>query len=130
MAVHTDGCKKSMCRVNVTVFASSGYSCDVDEIQSHTQGDEVRSCHAHRKEKLAVVVCLVRRSVGQQERLVFNAWFLSRNHDTKNLARRKTRCDFDSSSFWKFETKSKIDLVQNKSYTSRDSKWQSFSDFL
>ena len=26
MAVHTDGCKKSMCHVNVTIFANSGYN--------------------------------------------------------------------------------------------------------
>ena len=44
IAVHTDGCKKSMCRVNVTIVTSSGSSCHVDEIQSNTQGDEVRSC--------------------------------------------------------------------------------------
>ena len=44
MAVHTDGRKKSIRRVNVTVFPSSGNSWHVAEIQSNTQGDEVRSC--------------------------------------------------------------------------------------
>ena len=44
MTVHTDECKKSMCRVNVTIFASSGQVWHIDEIQSNTQRDEVRSC--------------------------------------------------------------------------------------
>ena len=44
MALHTDGRKESMRRVNVTIHASSGNSCHADEIQSDPQGDEVRSC--------------------------------------------------------------------------------------
>ena len=54
----TDAKKRSMRRVKVAVVASSSNSWHVDEIQSNTQGDEVRSLrvHAHRNEKLAVVV--------------------------------------------------------------------------
>ena len=74
---------------------------------------------AHRDEKLAVVF-----------------WSDAAWANRKDLS---TLCDSDSSSFWKIEKKSQIEferrgcthwLTQNKSYTSRDCKWQSLSDYL
>ena len=119
MAMHTDGCKNIMCRVHVTVFASSGYSWHVIEIQSNTQADDVKSC--------GVTGARTSR-MGQQERPVLNSWFHLRSYDNTNLARRKTWCDSDSSSFWKIAPKSRIEferrcrhwLTQSKSETSRD----------
>ena len=51
---------------------------------------------AHRDEKLAVVIWSD-AARGQQQRLVINSRFLFKSHDSANLARRKTRCDADSS---------------------------------
>ena len=44
MAVNVDGCKKSMCGIDATVFSGNGNSWDADEVQSSLQGDEGRSC--------------------------------------------------------------------------------------
>ena len=55
--------------------------------------------------------------MGQQERLVLNVGFLFRS----NLARRKTWCDADSSSFLKIEAKGKIEFerggAEEKNFT-------------
>ena len=57
MAVHTDGRKKSMRRVSVTIFASSGTLMKSIRILKEMRSDLVElRVHAHRNEKLAVVV--------------------------------------------------------------------------
>ena len=57
-AVHAEGRKESMHRVNVTIFASSGNSWHLDEIQSKTQGDEVRSCGITSRIHIVMRSCL------------------------------------------------------------------------
>ena len=65
---------------------------------------------AHRCEKLIGRGGLVRCSMGQQERLLLNSWCFFRSYDNAILARRMTRCDANSSPFWKIEALSKIEF--------------------
>ena len=50
----------------------------------------------------------------------FHPWLGS--HDNANLARWRTWCDADASSFWKIRQR----LTLNKKYISHDFNWQSF----
>ena len=126
---------KRACAVSVLQFllpvALVGTLMKSNRVLKKTKSDLVNYVCAHIVMKVG---CggLVRCSIGQQELPVLNAWFLFRSYNNTNLLRRKTWCDSDSSSFRKIETKSKIEFErrQNKNYTSRDFRWQSFWDVL
>ena len=100
-------CAVSMLQSSLPV-ATVGTLMKSNRIEMKSDLMEVR-VRAHRNEKLAVVVWSDCR-MGQQKRLVLDSWFLFRCYDNANLARRKTWCDADSSSFWKIEAQSKIEL--------------------
>ena len=111
MTVHTDGCKNSMCRVNVTIFTYSGYSRHVDGIQSKTQGDDVKILWNYECTHIAERSWLWWSDAAWANRkdLSSTLGFFS-GVTTKRILQGKRHGVTPDSSSWKIETKSKIEF--------------------